>query len=127
MEEAPLQRQQSNQQELARHREGLSYADLQNIKSGELQPVLEKIRKRRRLLPWVALAFSCFLTLITLASNFFAPSVGLAGGSAILVLISFLPMCFFFTGAALSDLQRENEDLRNRLEELHRSSSAVPA
>ncbi|MHB9081867.1 MAG: hypothetical protein ACYC3X_30750 [Pirellulaceae bacterium] len=70
--------------------------------------------------PWTPAIFCAFLSLITVAGNLIvvsmngvAPSSGIDG-----VFYCFLPMCFYFVGALLSTLQRENRELRTRIEEL---------
>jgi hypothetical protein len=70
--------------------------------------------------PWTPAIFCAFLSLITVTGNLIvsfmnraAPSSGIDG-----VFYCFLPMCFFFVGALLSTLQRENRELRTRIEEL---------
>lgn len=35
-----------------------------------------------------------------------------------IVFYCFLPMCFFFVGTFLSQLQKENRELRSRIDEL---------
>jgi TRAP-type C4-dicarboxylate transport system permease small subunit len=60
---------------------------------------------------WVPALFCGFLSLITLGSVLFAPS------SAALapVFLCFLPMCFFFVGSAIRNMQREIRELRAQL------------
>jgi hypothetical protein len=70
--------------------------------------------------PWTPAIFCAFLSLITVTGNLFVgftngvtPSSGIDG-----VFYCFLPMCFYFVGALLSTLQRENRELRTRIEGL---------
>ena len=60
---------------------------------------------------WVPALFCGFLPLITLGAVLFAPS------SAALapVFLCFLPMCFFFVGSAIRNMQREIRELRAQL------------
>lgn len=70
--------------------------------------------------PWTPAIFCACLSLITVAGNLIVaftnravPWSGIDG-----VFYCFLPMCFYFVGALLSTLQRENRELRTRIEEL---------
>ena len=121
MLEAPIPNPKQNLQDDERSRKGLTIEDLKTIKSGDHQPALTKNRKRS---PWVAFFFSCFLALITLVGKLIATLLELDGNPANIAVICFFPMCFLYTGFALTNLQRENDNLRFRLEEIHRKLPA---
>lgn len=74
-----------------------------------------------RLRPWIPAIFCAILSLITITANLVLQVIsGIPGfvGSTEIAFYCFLPMCFYFVGASLSELQRENGELRMRLEEL---------
>ena len=73
-----------------------------------------------KLAPWSPAILCACLSLITVAGNLIvgfmnhaAPWSGIDG-----VFYCFLPMCFYFVGAFLRELQQENRELRTRIEEL---------
>ncbi len=73
---------------------------------------------REKLGPWLAAIFCAILSTITIVTG-----LGLRFATGIvdpmpIAFYSFLPMCFFFVGAYLSKLQRENRELRSRIEAL---------
>ena len=63
--------------------------------------------------PWIPAAFCAFISFIALfASN--GPDAGWWRPT----FFAFLPMCFFFVGAATSQMQREIRELRKQVVEL---------
>jgi len=62
---------------------------------------------------WIPAAFCGFLSLIALFG-----SISSESGWWRPAFFAFLPMCFFFVGAATSRMQREIEELRKQLAEL---------
>ena len=62
---------------------------------------------------WIPAAFCAFLSLMALFA-----STGSDTGAWRPAFFAFLPMCFFFVGAATSGMQREIRDLRKQLTEL---------
>lgn len=76
---------------------------------------------RNTVRPFVPAIFCAALSLITLVANLTTSVMsGTAPpfGSGDLAFYCFLPMCFYFVGTVFSQLQRENRELRARLEEL---------
>ena len=72
--------------------------------------------KKRATLPWVPMGFCAFLSLITVTANIWLSFVNHSdsGGWAI-GFLCFLPMCFYFVGAATSKTQGEILELRKQL------------
>ncbi len=70
--------------------------------------------------PWIPAIFCAILSLITVTGNLIASSMnGATPSSGIeVVFYCFLPMCFYFVGALLLKLQRENRELRTRIDDL---------
>jgi hypothetical protein len=77
---------------------------------------------REKIQPWMSAIFCAFLSLMT-----FALSVSLMlngrgdmsmAGMVLIPFLSFLPMCFFHVGTSLSQLRKENQDLRAQIQEL---------
>lgn len=62
---------------------------------------------------WIPAAFCAFISLIALFG-----SVDIDTDSWSPTFFAFLPMCFFFVGAATSQMQREILELRKQLAEL---------
>ena len=81
---------------------------------------------KRSVLPWVPLGFCAFLSLITIVANLWLSWTKRAdiGGWAI-AFLCFLPMCFYFVGAATSQMQSEILDLRRQLSELQANKPAA--
>ena len=63
---------------------------------------------RDRLSPWIPAIFCAFLSLITVSGNLILDFMnGTARSSGIdIPFYCFLPMCFYFVGAFLSNLRR---------------------
>ena len=85
---------------------------------------------RDKFQPWMPAIFCTCLTLITIVSFVLMsmgrttniPSLGFLAAFA--PLLSFLPMCFYFVGASLSQLRQENLELREQIQELISKSGA---
>ena len=73
---------------------------------------------RDKLSPWIPAIFCAFLSLITVSGSLFLAFVyGTSRSSGVdLGFYCFLPMCFCFVGAFVSNLRRENRELRTRIE-----------
>jgi hypothetical protein len=73
-----------------------------------------------KLSPWAPAIFCAILSLLTVSGNlivdFMIETAPLSGID--IPFYCFLPMCFYSVGAFLSNLQRENRELRTRIEEL---------
>ncbi len=62
---------------------------------------------------WIPAAFCAFLSFLALSMQ-----IGSDSGAWKPAFYCFLPMCFFFVGAATSQMQREIRELRKQLTEL---------
>jgi hypothetical protein len=74
---------------------------------------MKPFTRKQVLAHWIPAAFCAFLSLIAL----FASS-GVDAGWWRPAFFAFLPMCFFFVGAATSRMQSEIRDLRKQIVEL---------
>lgn len=74
---------------------------------------------KRKAAPWIAAGFCATLCIITISANLTLSVVNHTdvGGWAI-VFLCFLPMCFFFVGSVVSDMQAQIRDLRKQIEDL---------
>ncbi|HTD86149.1 MAG TPA: hypothetical protein VK850_06195 [Candidatus Binatia bacterium] len=66
---------------------------------------------------WAPFAFCAFLSALVL----FFPRLS-QSGAWMPVFFCFLPMCFFFVGAATVQMQKEIRELRNELADLRQNS-----
>ncbi|MCB9925528.1 MAG: hypothetical protein H6822_25485 [Planctomycetaceae bacterium] len=75
---------------------------------------------REKFGPWLPVIFCASLSLITIVANLAAYSMtGVSStGSGDMTFYCFMPMCFFFVGAYLSQLKKANQELRHRIDEL---------
>ena len=73
---------------------------------------------RQKLGPWLPAIFCASLSAITVIGNLVAYSITGSANAASVVFYCFLPMCFFFVGAFLAQLQKENCELRSQLDKL---------
>ncbi len=69
-----------------------------------------------RIGPWLPAIFCATLALIVTICNLWGLRLTGRDGAANLVFIIFMPMCFFFVGAYLSKLRKDNLELRHRLD-----------
>lgn len=78
---------------------------------------------KEKLQPWMSAIFCAFLSLMTFALSMSLMWTSKGGemsmaGMVLTPFFSFLPMCFFHVGASLSQLRKENQDLRTQIQEL---------
>lgn len=66
--------------------------------------------------PWLGAIFCAVMAGITTVGNLWAHSRGGSEGAITMVYIVFMPMCFFFVGAYLTQLRNENREMRARLD-----------
>lgn len=78
---------------------------------------------RDKLGPWVPALFCAALAVIVTIGNLWAASFGGSDSASNGTFILFMPMCFFFVGAYLSKLKKENSELRDRLDAMCDSGS----
>jgi hypothetical protein len=71
---------------------------------------------RQILSHWMPAAFCAFISLIAIFG-----SVASDAGWWRPTFFAFLPMCFFFVGAATSQMQREIRELRNQFAEMQKN------
>lgn len=76
---------------------------------------------RQKISFWIPAVFCGFLSLMPL----FAPLLYPGGGDGWWrpAFFAFLPMCFFFVGAALLQMHKEVQSLRERLAQLEQKKS----
>ena len=75
--------------------------------------------KKQAAAPWLPMIFSAVLSLITLIALVASASIpGSGSGGWEIPFVCFLPMCFFFVGAALTHTRKEILDLRAQVAEL---------
>ena len=72
---------------------------------------------RKDIAPWLPAVFCAILSFITLVEQFFVAFRSGNASNMPIAFLCFLPMCFFFVGASLSHLQKENRALKERLDE----------
>ena len=75
---------------------------------------------RERIGPWLPAIFCASLSLITIVTNlagYFMTGSGTIGPGD-MAFYGFMPMCFYFVGAQLSQMKKENRELRQRIDEL---------
>lgn len=73
---------------------------------------------REKLGPWIPAGFCALLAVITTITNLWTYWNGGSENAATMVFVLFMPMCFFFVGAYLTQLKSENRELRIRLDAL---------
>ena len=73
---------------------------------------------REKLGPWIPAGFCAMLAVITTIANSWAYWNGGSDNAATMVLVLFMPMCFFFVGAYLTQWRKENREMRMRLDAL---------
>ena len=75
--------------------------------------------RKRVLLPWVAMGFSAILSLIAIVAIVGLTALNGPGSDGwAIAFLAFLPMCFYFMGAATSQTQGEIAELRQQLARL---------
>ncbi|MFO1008017.1 MAG: hypothetical protein U0929_18810 [Planctomycetaceae bacterium] len=83
-----------------------------------------------KLRPWSAMIFCTAISLLTIAGNLFLAFKTRIPTNPTMdfVLFTGLPMCFFHIGSSLSMLQKENRELRAKVDELSlQLNHATPA
>ena len=74
---------------------------------------------REKMSPWVAALFCASLSAITMIGNLWLTVVNRTRQNDVsIVFYCFLPLCFYFVGAELMKLQKENRELRKMIEKL---------
>jgi hypothetical protein len=73
---------------------------------------------REKLGPWLPAIFCGVLSLITILGDLIGRFATGIAGAADIVFYCFLPMCFFFVGVFVSQLRRENCELRKQIQEM---------
>ena len=73
---------------------------------------------REKMAPWIPAVFCATLAVITTIANLWIYRNGGSDGAGTMVFMIFMPMCFFFVGAYLSQLRNENREMRLRLDAL---------
>lgn len=73
---------------------------------------------REKMNPWIAAIFCASLSTITVVGNLACQLMGGPSDVASVSFYCFLPMCFFFVGAYMAELRRENQTLQARLDAL---------
>lgn len=83
-------------------------------------------KNRHQALPWLSAGFCAALSLICLVTHLAMPLVAGGGpsGAWVITFLCFLPMCFFFVGSGIWQMQREIGELRKQLAELRSNSNA---
>lgn len=66
---------------------------------------------RNKIGPWLPALFCAVLAVIVTIANLASSDNGSTG-----TYILFMPMCFYFVGAYLTKLKKENSELRDRLD-----------
>lgn len=71
-----------------------------------------------RIGPWLPMLFCAALSAISVIFNLYTAFMPGGVASILNVFYCFLPMCFFFVGVFFVHLQKENQELRSRLDRL---------
>ena len=80
---------------------------------------------REKLGPWIPAAFCAVLAVIVTIANLWAYRNGGSDNAATMVFMLFMPGCFFFVGAYLTQLRNENREIRTRLDALDNTTTAT--
>jgi len=80
---------------------------------------------REKFLPWVPALFCAGLSMITLITNIVSQYLSGDSNTGLIAFLCFLPICFIQVGEMLRKLQLENQDLRNKLNELSELQNQV--
>jgi len=71
---------------------------------------------RERLQPWAAVVFCAMLCAITLIASIVGVAIGNSSfPGSLIAFLCFLPMCFFFASTQIVQMQREMQELRQRI------------
>jgi len=81
---------------------------------------------REKVQPWIPAAFCATLALITTVSNLSSKMNGGDGNAGTIVFVCFMPMCFFFAAAYVTQLRNEIREMRSRLDALNNSKQNGP-
>ena len=71
---------------------------------------------RDKIGPWLPAIICAALAVIVTVANVWAAATGGSDSASTGTFILFMPMCFFFVGAYLTKLKKENGELRDRLD-----------
>lgn len=78
---------------------------------------------RQKFSPWIAAAFCAFLSLITVVGNIVLSFVvGPNGGDSMIGFLCFIPMCFYFVGMVIYQMQGEIGQLKRQIANLQQQS-----
>lgn len=80
---------------------------------------------REKVAPWIPAVFCAVLAVIVTVANLWGYRNGGSDQAATVVFMLFLPMCFFFVGAYLTQLRNENRQMRVRLDALDNAAATV--
>ena len=79
---------------------------------------------RDKIGPWTPVIFCAGLSLLTVVGNLVTQFITGTSDGVTVVFYCFLPMCFYMVGAFLSQLQKENHELRARIDKLTSTPNA---
>ena len=82
---------------------------------------------RDKMSPWLPAIFCATLSLITVVANVAGQFAGSTRDVGAIAFYGFMPMCFFFVGACLSQLKKERQELQKQIEELSKPSDDAAA
>ena len=77
-----------------------------------------KLAMRKNLMPWIPAIFCAGLCFITLIARIGGEWLTGASDTGMIAFLCFLPICFIHVGGMLQELRKENQELRNKIEEL---------
>ncbi len=77
---------------------------------------------RDKIGPWQSAKFCAALSLLTVFGNVAGRFLGSTRDIGAIAFYGFLPVCFFMVGVYLSQLKKENQELREQIQELAKPS-----
>lgn len=78
---------------------------------------------KRKSAPWVAAGFCAALSAMTIVTDLSLSFINHTNSNLPIVFLCFLPMCFFFVGAAVSDMRNQIRELREQVATLKQTNS----